>query len=186
MVLTSEYFHKNKHSLNHSGFWFVCQKSQNFFTHLHFCRENFWCLIRRINFFERCDISLLFSLHSQRWRISFFSQFRRLQKCEMLNSCRSKTRLSVEDIRLLKHRNSFKVFLPFFQRSSSKWRTFFGTFSISSQRKKMNIGNRLQVWARQNKFLSALYRREKVCFERFSNISWDIDERILANQCSEM
>ena len=74
-----------------------------------------------------------------RWRISFFSQFRRLQKCEMLNSCRSKTRLSVEDIRFLKHRNSSKVFIPFFQRISSKWRTFFRTFSILMTQTVMQV-----------------------------------------------
>ena len=168
----------------------MCQKSQNFLTHLHFCRENFWCLIQCINFFERCDISLLFPLPlSEMKNIFFFCNFRQDLEWEMRNSCRTKTMLSIADIRFLKSRNRFKVFLPSFQRRSSKWRSFCRTFSISSQRKK-NVN---WTFAIDYKFELAKTRFwvrftfvKKNAFDQFSNISWRHRLQIVATMFSEM
>ena len=160
MVLTWEYFHENKHSLKYAGFWFVCQKSQKFFTHLHFCRENFWCLIRRINFFERWDISLLFPWPLSEMKNIFF------RRCAILPDPRQSRRLKMLDF------PSPETVSLFFclQKKKFKMAVFFwNSLNFESEEKecKLNIPNRLQAEAGQNTFSSALYLRKKVYSGRF-------------------
>ena len=190
MALTWEYFHENKHSLKYAGFWFVCQKSQNFFTHLHFCRENFWCLIRCINFFERCDISLLFPLPlSEMKNIFFLSQFRRLQKkrnvrCSILADPKQGCRLKILDFSTTE--TVSKDFFHFSQEGVRNGELFLehSQFQVRGKTCKLNMDNRLQVWARQYKFLSALYPREKVSsgrvFPPFLRHRWQILEKSIS------
>ena len=169
---------------NFGRFDFRAKKSKLFHTSPFLSRKFLMHNATHQLFSEMRHFLTVCFFHFQRWRLSFFLAISKTWKCEMRNSCRSKTSSSIEDTRFLKFRNRFKAFLPFSKEEVRNGEVFVEHSQFRVREKRMQLEHSQSttslIWPK-HVFECALPSWKSPHLARFRTFLWDIDYRLLRN-----